>query len=93
MVLGVCNAAGVVLDPLIILKAKNIQSSWYGDQTLPNTYYRKSENGTSYFRFYYNNNACFQHKININTSCMKNYMFKVMDSLGEYLTNVLFLCN
>ena len=46
-VLGVSSAAGVVLDPLIIYTAKNIQTSWYGDKALPNTYYGKSENGRS----------------------------------------------
>ena len=35
--LGVCNAAGVVLDPLIVFKGQNMQSSWYGDKVLPNT--------------------------------------------------------
>ena len=43
-VLSVCSAAGVVLDPLIIFKGKNIQYSWYGDKALPSTYYGKSEN-------------------------------------------------
>ena len=46
-VFGVCSAAGVVMDPLIIYKAKNMQSSWYGDKALPNTYYEKSENSRS----------------------------------------------
>ena len=44
-VLGVCSAAGVVLDPLIIFKGKNMQYSWYGDKALPKTYCGKSENG------------------------------------------------
>ena len=44
-VLGVCSAAGLVLDPLIIFKGKNMQYSWYGDKALPNTYYGKSKNG------------------------------------------------
>ncbi|XP_057305999.1 uncharacterized protein LOC130644419 [Hydractinia symbiolongicarpus] len=44
-VLGVCNAAGVALDPLIIFTGKNMQSTWYGDKALPNTFYAKSENG------------------------------------------------
>ncbi|XP_057301212.1 uncharacterized protein LOC130635762 [Hydractinia symbiolongicarpus] len=43
--LGFCSAAGVVLDPLIIFRGKNMQSSWFGDMALPNTYYGKSENG------------------------------------------------
>ena len=46
-VLGVCSAADVVMDTLIICKAKNTQSSWYGDKALPNTYYEKSENSRS----------------------------------------------
>ena len=44
-VMGVCSAAGVVLDPLVIFKGQNMQSSWYGDKALPNTWYGKSENG------------------------------------------------
>ena len=44
-VLGVCNAAGTVLDPLIIFKGKNKLSSWYGDKALPNTWYGRSTNG------------------------------------------------
>ena len=36
-VLGVCNAAGVVLDPLIVFKGQNRESSWYGDKALANT--------------------------------------------------------
>ena len=44
-VLGVCSAAGVVLDPLIIFKGKSMQYLWYGDKALPNSYYGKSENG------------------------------------------------
>ena len=46
-VLGICSAAGVVMDPLITYKATNMQTSWYGDKALPNTYYGKSENGRS----------------------------------------------
>lgn len=90
MVLGVCNT-GVTLDPLIIFNTKSIQSSWYGDQALPNAYYEKSESGRSYFGFY-NNNECFSRNITIDRICMKNYIF-IMHSLGEYLTNDLFLCN
>ena len=48
MVLGVCSAAGVVRDPLIIYNDKNMQSSSYGGETLPHTYYRKSENNNSF---------------------------------------------
>ena len=44
-VLGICNAAGVALDPLIIFGGKNMQTTWYGDKALPNTFYAKSENG------------------------------------------------
>ena len=44
-VLGVCSAAGVVLDLLIIFKGKSMQYLWYGDKALPNTYYGKSKNG------------------------------------------------
>lgn len=46
MVQGVSNTAAAMLDSLIIFKAKNIQSSWYTDQALPNTYFGKSESGT-----------------------------------------------
>ena len=44
-VLAVCSAVGIALDSLIIFKGKSMQSSWIGDQALPNTYYGKSGNG------------------------------------------------
>ena len=44
-VLGVCSAAGIALDPLVIFQGKNMQSTWFGDEALPNTFYGKSENG------------------------------------------------
>ena len=44
-VLAERSAAGIASDPLIIFKGKSMQSSWIGDQALPNTYYGKSENG------------------------------------------------
>ena len=43
-VLGVCNAAGVVLDPLTVFNGQNMQSSWYEVKALPNTWYGRSEN-------------------------------------------------
>ena len=46
-VLGVCSAAGVVLDPIIVFKGKNIQYLLYGDKVLPNTYHGKSKIGTN----------------------------------------------
>ena len=45
MVLAVCSASGVALDPLIVYKGKRIQENWYGTEALPNTFYGKSENG------------------------------------------------
>ena len=52
-VLAVCNAAGIALDPLVIFKGKNMQSTWFGDNALPNTFYGKSDNGDlhSFFSF------------------------------------------
>ena len=44
-VLAVCSAVGIALDSLIIFKGKSMQSSWIGDQALPNIHYGKSENG------------------------------------------------
>ena len=44
-VLGVCSAAGIALDPLVISQGKNMQSTWFEDEALPNTFYGKSENG------------------------------------------------
>ena len=44
-VLGVCNGAGRVLDPLIIFQGKNLQSTWRGNKTLPKTFYGISEKG------------------------------------------------
>ena len=43
--LAVCNAAGRVLDPLIVFSGKNLQSTWQGDRALPDTFYGISENG------------------------------------------------
>ena len=42
-VLGVCNGAGRVLDPLIIFQNKNLQSTWPGNKGLPKTFYGVSE--------------------------------------------------
>ena len=44
-VLGVCNGAGRVLDPLIIFQDKNLQSTWPGNKGLPKTFYGVSEKG------------------------------------------------
>ena len=44
-VLGVCNAAGRVLDPLIIFQGKKLQSTWRGNNALPKTFYGVSDNG------------------------------------------------
>ena len=44
-VLGVCNGAGRVLDPLIIFQGKNLQSTWRGNKALPKTFYGVSEKG------------------------------------------------
>ena len=43
--LAVCNAAGKVLDPLIIFAGKNFQSTWREKNALRNIYYGISENG------------------------------------------------
>ena len=44
-VLGVSSAAGIALGPLVIFQGKNMQSTWVGDEALPNTFCGKSENG------------------------------------------------
>ena len=44
-VLGACNGAGRVLDPLIIFQGKNLQSTWRGNKALPKTFYSVSEKG------------------------------------------------
>ena len=44
-ILGVCNGAGRVLDPLIIFQGKNLQSTWRGNKALPKTFYGVSEKG------------------------------------------------
>ena len=44
-VLAVCCANGLALDPLIIFRGKNIQSTWKGDKSLKNTFYAVSESG------------------------------------------------
>ena len=45
MVLAVCSAAGEALDPLIVFKGTNLQSTWKGKDALPNTYYSCSQTG------------------------------------------------
>ena len=40
-----CNAAGRVLDPLIVVAGKNLQSTWRGDRALPGTFYGISQSG------------------------------------------------
>ena len=42
--LGVCNAAEVALDPLVIFQDKNMQSTWFRDEALLNKFYGKLEN-------------------------------------------------
>ena len=37
-VLGVCNAAGRVLNALTIFQEKNLQSTWKGTKALPKTF-------------------------------------------------------
>ena len=43
-VVAVCSDSGIALDQLVIFDGKSMQSSWIGEQALPNTYYRKSGN-------------------------------------------------
>ena len=43
--LATCNAAGCVMDPLIIYAGKNLQSSWRGNKALPDTMYSVSDSG------------------------------------------------
>ena len=44
-VLATCSAAGRALDPLILFKGKNFQSTWIGEKSLPKTMYGISDNG------------------------------------------------
>lgn len=44
-VLAVCCADGTPLDPLIIFKVKNLQSTWLGEEALDNTYFGVSDSG------------------------------------------------
>ena len=44
-VVGVVNASGRVMDPVIINQGQNFQQSWRGDKALPNTTYGGSEKG------------------------------------------------
>ena len=44
-ILGVCNGADRVLDPLIIFQGKNLRSTWQGNKALPKTFYGVSEKG------------------------------------------------
>lgn len=43
--LAVCNAAGRVLDPLILFAGKNLQSTWRGEKALKDTWYGISPTG------------------------------------------------
>ena len=36
---------GTALDPLLIFKGVNLQSTWSGKETLPETYFAVTENG------------------------------------------------
>ena len=42
---GLCNAAGQVLDPLIIFRGKNLQSTWRGTKALPKSFYGVLDKG------------------------------------------------
>ena len=42
--LAVCNAAGKVLDPLVIFAGKNLQNTWRVTNALPDTFYGISDN-------------------------------------------------
>ena len=44
-VLAVASADGKVMDPLIIFKGKNLQSSWLGKNTLKDTYFAVKRSG------------------------------------------------
>ena len=44
-VLAVCCTDGTAMDPLIIFRGKNLQSTWLGNESLKDTYYAISENG------------------------------------------------
>ena len=44
-VLAVCSAKGKALDPLIVFKGVNLQSTWKGTQALPDTWYSCSKSG------------------------------------------------
>ena len=41
----ISRKSGRVLDPLIIFAGKNFQSTWKGEEALPNTMYGISSNG------------------------------------------------
>ena len=43
-VLDVCSATGIALDRLVIFQGKNIHSTWFGDEALPNTFNGISQN-------------------------------------------------
>ena len=44
-VLAVCCADGTAMDPLVIFKGKNLQSTWRGSHALPHVFYGVSESG------------------------------------------------
>ena len=44
-VLATCCGNGKALDPLVVFKGKNMQSTWMGDKALPNIQYAVSDSG------------------------------------------------
>ena len=57
-VLAVCSANGNALDPLVIFKGKNLQSTWRGKKGLPDTFYGVSDSGWMTTKIF---NDWFQH--------------------------------
>ena len=44
-VLGICSADGSAMDPIIVFKGKNMQTSWVGSNALPDTQYAVTDSG------------------------------------------------
>ena len=44
-VFAACSEEGKDLDPIIVFKGQNLQSTWLGKESLKDTYYTASDNG------------------------------------------------
>ena len=75
-VLAAPSAAGELLDPLIIFKGKNLQSTWYGNKSPPNTQYAVSENGWMTTEIFTEWFFKFIKQVKLRPLCRSEYVLK-----------------